>query len=80
VLVLSRKLDEEIRINADIIVKIVSISENTVKLGIIAPNNVKILRSEVYEKIKENTIAASASSKQIIIKDILKFKVNKIKK
>ncbi|MEI7812249.1 MAG: carbon storage regulator CsrA [Ignavibacteria bacterium] len=79
-LVLSRKLDEEIRINADIIVKIVSISENTVKLGIIAPNNVKILRSEVYEKIKENTIAASASSKQIIIKDILKFKVNKIKK
>lgn len=79
-LILSRKLNEEIRINSDIVIKIVSISENQIKIGVIAPNDVKILRGEVYEKIKENTIAASESSKQKIAPDISKFKVNKIKK
>ncbi|MGE5497332.1 MAG: carbon storage regulator CsrA [Syntrophothermus sp.] len=79
-LILSRKLNEEIRINSDIVIKIVSISENQIKIGVVAPGDVKILRGEVYEKIKENTIAASESSKQKITPDISKFKVNKIKK
>ncbi|MGE5680009.1 MAG: carbon storage regulator CsrA [Bacillota bacterium] len=79
-LILSRKLNEEIRISADIVIKIVSLSETQVKIGIEAPGDVKILRGEVYEKIKENTIAASALSKQKISEDISKLKVNKIKK
>ncbi|MGE5409413.1 MAG: carbon storage regulator CsrA [Clostridiales bacterium] len=79
-LVLSRKLNEEIRISADIVIKIISLSENQVKIGIEAPGSVKILRGEVYEKIKENTIAASESSKQKLAGDISKLRVNKIKK
>lgn len=77
-LILSRKLNEEIVINSDVKIKIISITENQVKLGIEAPGDVKILRGEIYEKIKENTIEASMSSKEKISSDITKLKVNKI--
>jgi carbon storage regulator len=77
-LILSRKLNEEIVINSEIKIKIISISENQVKIGIVAPENIKILRGEIYEKVKENTIEASLSSKQKISADISKLKVNKI--
>jgi carbon storage regulator len=77
-LVLSRKLNEEIVINSEIKIKIISISENQVKIGVVAPDSVKILRGEIYEKVKEYTIEASVSSKQKVSPDISKLKVNKI--
>lgn len=77
-LILSRKLNEEIVINSDVKIKIISITENQVKIGIEAPGDVKILRGEIYEKIKENTIEASLSSKEKVAGDISKLKVNKI--
>lgn len=51
-LVLSRKLDEKIKIGEDIEITVVAISGDTVRLGIEAPRQVKILRSEVYEQIQ----------------------------
>ncbi len=60
-LILSRKLDESIRIGDGIVVKIVAIQDGQVKLGIDAPRDVRILRSELYEETqKSNKQAASA--------------------
>lgn len=61
-LVLTRKLDESIIINDNIEVKIVEIKENTVKLGISAPKEIKILRKEIFEEIKRENIQAAKSS------------------
>lgn len=79
-LILTRKLNEEIRIDSDVVIKIIALSESQVKIGIEAPGNVKILRGEIYEKVKEHTIEASRSSNQQIPSEIKKYKVNKLKK
>jgi carbon storage regulator len=76
-LVLTRKLNEEIKVGKDIVIKILSISENQIKIGIDAPKNVQILRNEVYEKVKEETIKASNSSSVSDI-DLKKLKIQKV--
>jgi len=58
-LVLARKLDESIVIGDNIIVKVVSVENGVVKLGIEAPQEVAIIRSELLEEVKEKNIAAS---------------------
>lgn len=52
-LVLSRKLNESIIIGENIEVRVLSIEGEQVKLGIVAPKNIKIHRREVYESIQE---------------------------
>ncbi|RTQ94297.1 carbon storage regulator CsrA [Lysinibacillus telephonicus] len=52
-LVLSRKRNESIMIGDHIEVKILSVDGDQVKLGIIAPKNVQVHRSEVFEAIQE---------------------------
>ena len=51
-LVLSRKLNEKIKLGDNIEIMIVAISGDTVRLGIDAPRDLKILRSEIYEEIQ----------------------------
>ena len=51
-LVLSRKKDESIMIGDQIELKILSVEGDQVKIGIVAPKNVKVYRSEVYEIIQ----------------------------
>lgn len=46
-LVLARKLNQKIIIDGQIEIEIVKIKGNTIRLGITAPQDVKILRSEV---------------------------------
>jgi carbon storage regulator len=46
-LVLSRKLGEKIIIGDDIILEVVAISGNKIRLGIVAPPDVEILREEL---------------------------------
>ena len=58
-LVLARKLNEAIKIGDDIEVKVLSIENGVVKLGIDAPRDVEILRNELLEKVKDANIAAS---------------------
>lgn len=50
-LVLSRKIDQDIVIGNDIIVKILEISRNQVKVGVQAPQNVTVHREEVWKAI-----------------------------
>ncbi|HEX2984240.1 MAG TPA: carbon storage regulator CsrA [Ignavibacteriales bacterium] len=76
-LVLSRKANEEIIISSDIVIKVLSISENNVKIGIVAPKDVEILRGEVYEKVKESNLQASKNAKDNINADFVNLKINK---
>ncbi len=62
-LVLTRKVNEEILLNDNIEIKIVSIDGNHVRIGINAPKDVTIHRKEVYEKIKEENKTAASSAK-----------------
>lgn len=62
-LVLSRKIDDKIMVGDDIEITVISVSGDNVRLGIKAPQQVKILRSEVYEEIlKQNKEAALAKA------------------
>ena len=47
-LVLTRKQGEKIRIGANIIISVLSTSDNQVKIGIEAPADMKILREEIF--------------------------------
>lgn len=60
-LILTRKIEEKIRIGDGIEIKVLEIRNNQVKLGITAPPNTSILRDEVYARIQEqNRLAANA--------------------
>jgi carbon storage regulator len=78
-LILTRKFNEEIKIGSEITVKVLSISDGQVKLGITAPDIIEIFRGEIYEKVKQVTIEASLSSKQNLT-DLSKIEFNKIRK
>ncbi len=57
-LVLARKLDESIVIGDDIKVKVIAVEKGVVKLGIEAPSDISILRSELLEDVKDANKAA----------------------
>ena len=59
-LVLSRKINETIIINDNIVITVVDIRGDKVRLGIDAPRDVPVHRQEVYDAIKrgENTSGA----------------------
>nr|WP_289037045.1 carbon storage regulator CsrA [uncultured Allobacillus sp.] len=58
-LVLTRKTGESIQIGDDITIKVVAVEGDQIKLGIDAPKNVDIHRSEIYEQIIEANQHAS---------------------
>ena len=47
-LVLSRKVGEKLVIDGNITVEVVRIQGNRISLGLVAPSNVQILRSELH--------------------------------
>ena len=49
-LVLSRKLNERIRIGDDIEITVLRLKGGTVKIGIAAPKEVHVVRSELEER------------------------------
>lgn len=57
-LILSRKKDESIIIDGNIEIKIIEIEDGKVKIGIEAPKNIEIMRSELYKRIQEENLAA----------------------
>lgn len=60
-LVLSRKVNQSIMVGDNVRVVIVSVDRDQVKLGIEAPREISVHRSEVYEEIQRaNRSAAGA--------------------
>jgi len=53
-LVLSRNTDDAILIGDDVEITVLEIKGNTVKLGISAPSDVSVHRSEVYVKLERS--------------------------
>ena len=62
-LVLSRKKDESIVINDNIVVTVIDIRGDKVRLGFDAPREIPIHRREVYDAIKRSK-ATSKESQQ----------------
>lgn len=58
-LILSRKEDESIVIGDNITIKVVSVDKGVVKLGIEAPSDISILRSELVRAVESSNKEAS---------------------
>lgn len=72
-LVLTRKKDERIIIGDKIKITVVEIENGRVKLGIDAPDEIEIVREELYKEVEtENKEAAEITG--VKIKDLMKFK------
>lgn len=61
-LVLTRKLNQEIRISENIVVRVIDIKGNQVRLGIEAPADVAILREELLTKVQPSARQSRAES------------------
>lgn len=57
-LVLNRRLGEEIRIGRDIRLKVLAIRGNRVRLGFTAPADVDIVRTELDARVRDFSAAA----------------------
>lgn len=69
-LILSRKKDQKIMIGDGIEVWIVDIRGDTVKIGIKAPREVKVFRSEVAQEIEAANQAALQSTLDLPFPDV----------
>jgi carbon storage regulator len=54
-LVLSRKTDESMFIGDDIKITVLDIRGGQVRLGITAPDSIKVHREEVYQRIQKDS-------------------------
>ncbi|HTY60015.1 MAG TPA: carbon storage regulator CsrA [Bacteroidota bacterium] len=67
-LILSRKAEEEIRLGENITVKVLSIHNGQVKLGIEAPRDVRVVRGELYAEIGQANLEASHADRDAAVK------------
>ncbi len=69
-LILSRKIDEKIKIGEEITITLIDIHGDQVKIGVEAPKNVKVFRQEVFDAIqKENEAAVMEESRNKVAID-----------
>jgi carbon storage regulator len=61
-LVLTRRLGESINIGEDIVVTVLSVAGSQVRLGIAAPQNIRVVRQEILQAIQEENNAAAKSA------------------
>ena len=57
-LILSRKIDEKIKIGTDITITLIDVHGDQVKIGVEAPKDVKVFRQEVFDAIQKENKAA----------------------
>ncbi|MDD5717071.1 MAG: carbon storage regulator CsrA [Sulfuricurvum sp.] len=70
-LILSRKADESIIIADTITVKVVSIEKGVVKLGIDAPHNIRVLRSELVRAVENSNKEASSHQDDSLLQQLV---------
>ena len=73
-LILSRKVDEKIKIGSDITITIIEVHGDFVKIGVEAPKNVKVFRQEVFEAIQHENRAAAQQPSEDVLKSVLNLK------
>jgi len=61
-LVLSRKINQSIMVGDNVRVVVVAVDRDQVKLGIEAPREIAVHRSEIYEEIQRTNRAAAGSA------------------
>lgn len=76
-LVLSRKKGESILVGDNIEITILDIAGDVLKIGIVAPSEIGILRKELYASVEEMNIRAEQSG---ISASDLKSQFSKLKK
>lgn len=64
-LILSRKKEESLIIDGNIEIKILDMGNGIVKLGVVAPKTVEVHRKEIFQKIKEENVASTASKESL---------------
>ena len=67
-LILARRIGESIMVGDQVEISVVDIKGDQVKLGIKAPTQVKVYRSEVYAAIQEENRAAAAAAPESLPK------------
>lgn len=67
-LVLSRKLGEEVVIAGNIRVKVVGIQGNRVKLGVVAPQDVTVHREEIHRARMEFAEPVADQAEEMIVR------------
>ena len=60
-LILTRKIDEAIRVGEDIRIVLVQIKGGQLRLGIECPPHVRVLREELYEAVRQENLNAVSS-------------------
>lgn len=65
-LVLSRRLEEGVVIQDNIVVTVLAIEGDRVKLGISAPRTIAVLRLELCEEVREQNLAAARLAREAI--------------
>jgi carbon storage regulator len=75
-LIISRKKNEGVIINENIILTVIDVQGDKVRIGIDAPDSIKIIRKELLDTEKSNREAAQIQNKPDMkkLKDILKNK------
>jgi carbon storage regulator len=58
-LVLTRKIDQKILIGDNIEITLVAISGDTARIGIEAPKDIKIMRLEVLEEVRDQNLKSA---------------------
>lgn len=61
-LYLTRKIGESVVINDTIEVTVVEVRGKSIKLGFTFPENVSVLRREIYDRVQAENRAAAASA------------------
>ncbi len=55
-LILNRNSGEKIRINDDVVVTVLEVSQDKVRMGVTAPKGVVVHREEVFNRIRRSMI------------------------
>ena len=66
-LVLTRKLEEQIRIGDDIIISILRVKGNTVRIGIEAPREIRVVRGELPRHDTIDTPSSLNATRDVVV-------------
>ena len=60
-LVLSRNIDQDIRIGEDVVIRILEVRGGQVRIGIDAPKHISVHREEIFQKIQNEKESGGAA-------------------